>query len=333
MKARNAFTLIELLMVIAIIAIISTIAVNKLGGVRERAALKVSVANQKAIERAVSSYLVSGGQLNRLDSLVYAQDGGAPLLGGAEGFDFDTEMTAENRQGIYLGPSADCDAALRDEFNSGVMPSLKAVLTRYVLSRAEVAALESRIGLKHVMAHTAYADQAADAYPSAHYPRTRPYGDGTYPNAANGLDANDSACVATIVTNKMVVMAVTPYTDLGRTIYQACGQELMNTDLYFGQPGGYDKEQVKSEVALKGGPLIAFGLGDAASVIGKSNAGLESAPYSTYTLKKHYSRFILLFRVGKAGSGSVQMPVVEFAGVLDCCGNTVRAAESVLKTM
>ena len=334
MKTRKAFTLIELLMVIAIIAIISTLAVSKLGGVRERAALQLSIANQKAIERAVSAYLVGGGTLNRLDSLVYAQDGGAPIIGSAEGFDFDTAMTAENMQGVYLGPSADDpDGTLRDQYNSGIMPSLKAVLTRYTLSATEVSALDSRLGLKYVMAHTAYADQDESVYPQTHYPRTRPYGDGTYPNASDGLVANDSACVATMVTNHMVVMAITPYTDLGRTIYQACGQELLNNDVYFGQANGYDKEAVKAEVKATGGPLIAFGLGDTASIIGKSNAGLESAPYSAYALKKHYSRFILLFRVGKAGTGSVSMPVVEFAGVLDCCGNTVRAAEHVLKAM
>ena len=52
---KKGFTLIELLMVIAIVAIISTLAVSKVGGVKEAAARKVSLANQKAVERAVSS--------------------------------------------------------------------------------------------------------------------------------------------------------------------------------------------------------------------------------------------------------------------------------------
>ena len=65
---KKAFTLIELLMVIALIAIVSTLAVSKLGGVREVSARKVSLANQKAVERAVEAYLVNGGRLNRLDS-------------------------------------------------------------------------------------------------------------------------------------------------------------------------------------------------------------------------------------------------------------------------
>ena len=57
---KKAFTLIELLMVIALIAIVSTLAVSKLGGVREVSARKVSLANQKAVERAVEAYLVNG---------------------------------------------------------------------------------------------------------------------------------------------------------------------------------------------------------------------------------------------------------------------------------
>ena len=72
---KKAFTLIELLMVIAIIGIISTLAVSKLGGVREAAARKVSLANQKAVERAVEAYLASDGRLNRLDSLLSSLHG------------------------------------------------------------------------------------------------------------------------------------------------------------------------------------------------------------------------------------------------------------------
>ena len=330
---KKAFTLIELILVVALIAIVATLAVGKFGNVREKSALRVSIANQKAVERAVGAFLVSGGQLNRLDSLVYAQEGGNPLLSSQYGFDFDTVMSAEAMNGFYMGPVSDCDADIREKFNAGLMPGFRSFFCRYTLNAQEVTALQTRLGLTYVMAHTSYADADPNAYPSSHYPRERPYGDGTYPNAANGLDANDSACVATAVTNGMVVMAISPYTDLGRTVYQACGQELLNTDQYFGQQGGYDKEKVKQEVAATGGALLAFGLGDSASIIGSANAGLESAPYSTYTLKKHYSRFILLFRVRQVGSGSVTMPAVELAGVLDCCGNTIRAAEHVLKDM
>ena len=326
---KKAFTLIELLMVIALIAIVSTLAVSKLGGVREVSARKVSLANQKAVERAVEAYLVNGGRLNRLDSLLYAGDGGAPLTGGTEGdFDFTAISTAESRNGLYLGPS-DNESA-RIEQNSGITPDLQKILCLYTLNRAQAEALNTRLGLRHVMAATAYADAAQTAFPGMHYNKDRAYGDGTVPNASDGLDPNASFCVATLVTNSMRFVAINPMTDLGRTVYQACGQELMNTKSW-GET--YTESEVRAEVAAKGGPLLAFGLGDAASIIGKSDAGLEDAPYATFVQKRYYSRYILLFRLKTIGAGSVSQVIPEFAGVIDCEGNTVRAAQHVIKRM
>lgn len=326
---KKAFTLIELLMVIALIAIVSTLAVSKLGGVREVSARKVSLANQKAVERAVEAYLVNGGRLNRLDSLLYAGDGGAPLTGGTEGdFDFTAVSTAESRNGLYLGPSDDESA--RIEQNSGITPDLQKILCLYTLNRAQAEALNTRLGLRHVIAATAYADAAQTAFPSLHYNKDRAYGDGTVPNASDGLDPNASFCVATLVTNSMRFVAINPMTDLGRTVYQACGQELMNTKSW-GET--YTESEVRAEVAAKGGPLLAFGLGDAASIIGKSDAGLDDAPYATFVQKRYYSRYILLFRLKTIGAGSVSQVIPEFAGVIDCEGNTVRAAQHVIKRM
>ena len=328
---KKAFTLIELLIVIALIAIVSTLAVSKLGGVRESSARKVSLANQKAVERAVEAYLVNDGRLNRLDSLVYAGEGGAPLAGSTEGdFDFTAVSTAEARNGLYLGPSADADESVREQSNSGLMPELRNVLCLYTLSKTQAEALNPRLGRRHVMAATAWADAAETAFPSQHYSRDRAYGDGTVPNASDGLDPNDSFCVATLVTNSMVVAAVNPMTDLGRTIYQACGQELMNTKNWNEQ---YTESEVRAEVAAKGGPLLAFGLGESASIIGKADAGLENAPFATFAQKHYYSRYILLFRLKKIGSGSVAQTLPEFAGVIDCEGNTLRAAQHIIKRL
>ena len=328
---KKAFTLIELLMVIAIIGIISTLAVSKLGGVREAAARKVSLANQKAVERAVEAYLASDGRLNRLDSLLYAGDGGVPITGGTErDFDFTAVSTAEGRNGLYMGPSADADESVREQHNGGLTPELQKVLCLYTIDKTQAEALNTRLGLRHVMAATAYADMAATAFPGMHYSKDRPYGDGTVPNASDGLDPNDSFCIATTVTNSMRFAAINPMTDLGRTIYQACGQELMNTKNW-GET--YTESEVRAEVAANGGPLIAFGLGESASIIGKADAGLENAPHSTHVQKRFYSRYILLFRLKTVGSGSVSQVIPEFAGVIDCEGNTFRAAQHVIKRL
>ena len=328
---KKAFTLIELLMVVAIIGIISTLAVSKLSGVREVAARKVSLANQKAVERSVETYLVGEGALNRLDSLLYAGDGGVPLSGGTEhDFDFTTVSTAEGRNGLYMGPSADADEYVREQYNSGLSPELRNVLCLYTINKAQAEALNTRLGLRYVMAASAYADMAETSFPGQHYNKNRPHGDGTVPNASDGLDPDDSFCVATVVTNSMRFAAVNPMTDLGRTIYQACGQELMNTKSW-GE--SYTEDEVRAEVAASGGPLLAFGLGDSASIVGKAKAGLENAPFATFAQKKHYSRYILLIRLKTIGSGSVSHVLPEFAGVLDCEGNTLRAAQHVIKRM
>ena len=66
--SRRAFTLIELLMVIAILGIVATLAVSKIGNTRRVSAMKMSVANQAAVERAFESYLtMHGGLVDRLD--------------------------------------------------------------------------------------------------------------------------------------------------------------------------------------------------------------------------------------------------------------------------
>ena len=323
---KRGFTLIELLLVIALISIGSTLAVTKLGGIRESSARKVSLSNQQAVGRGVDSFLALGGRLNRLDSLMYAGGGGAPLFGSQAGFDFDAISTAEGADGLYMGPS-DATVDIRCEVNSGLTDELRSVLCQYTLTKPQAEALSTQLGLRFVMAHTAYADADQNAFPAIHYPKDRAYGDGSVPNASDGLHANDSACVATAVTNGMIVAAVNPKTDLGRTIYQACGQELLNNKNW-GET--YDENEVKAEVAATGGPLIAFGLGDNASIIGDSQAGLEAAPFATFPHKKYYSRYILLFRLRTSGSGSVSIVIPEFAGVLDCCGNTIRAARHIV---
>lgn len=327
-SAKQGFTLVELLMVVALIAIVSTLAVSKVGAVREASARRVSLANQKAVERAVEAYLAEEGRLNRLDSLIYAGNGGAPIRISANGdFDFSATSTAEGREGLYLGPSADADATVREASNRGLSDGLRSVLCLYGLSREQVAALNLRLGLKYVMAHTAYADAAANVTPADHYPRSRPYGDGTVPDVPDGLNANDSACVATILTNNMAVAAVNPMTDLGRAIYQACGQELFNTR---NQGENYDETAVRAEVAATGGPLVAFGLGDSASIVGKANAGVEDAPHASFVPKVNYSRYILLFRLKTIGSGTSAPIIPEFAGVIDPDGNTFRSAQTVI---
>lgn len=56
-KKKKAFTLIELIIVIAVIAILAAIAIPKFGEVRKNAALKSDIANAKTIANAATALI------------------------------------------------------------------------------------------------------------------------------------------------------------------------------------------------------------------------------------------------------------------------------------
>lgn len=315
-KHNTGFTLIELIMVIAILAIISTLAINKVGDLRKTSARKVSIANQQNIGRAVEAYIaINPGELNRLDALV---DAGS-ALGGAAGYDFSADSNVGVVGGLYRGPDDITTETIREK-NSGLHDGLLGVLCTYRINAKEADALKD-FGIKYVMQHNTY----ANGYPFVNYGKGE---DGTVPQAADGLDAALSACVTKAVTNGMLMAAVDGKVDLGRAVFQSCGQDLLPT-ANWGQ--GYNEDEVKAEISATGGPLLAFGLGDSASIIGAAQCGLDSAPYSEVLQSKYYRQYILLVRLRKSGAGSVSSVTAEFAGVLDPEGNTIRAARHMLK--
>jgi prepilin-type N-terminal cleavage/methylation domain-containing protein len=320
---KKAFTLIELLMVIAIIGIIATLAVTKIGNTRRVSAMKVSVANQAAVERAFESYLtMNGGQVNRLDSLMY-KEGVVGAPGG--GFNFAATNTARTA-GMYLyqGPAAPAEFTAAEEGrNAGMTPGLRNLFVPYAISKPEAYGFSVHMGMKYVMCHMRDATRSA----KSQYGDRAVDGDGSYlpDDAEQGWSPECSACVAQVVTNGLYVAVVNPATAAGRSVYRDCGQELMDTE---SNDGAYDADACIREAKATGGLLFAFGLGENCSAIGKGQAGLESAPYSEFPLPRFYRHYVLLFRLNAAKS---QIP--EFAGVLDPCGLTIRAARNSLANL
>lgn len=321
MKAEKGFTLIELVMVIALIAIVSTLAVGRIGDMRRAAARKVSIANQQAVARAVETFIsLHDGRMDRLDWLMDAETP-VSVRSADDGFDYArTNKTAGTEGYLYMGP---CRASGMSwpfpdsvtEANSGLAPELRALLAPYSLNQAEVQALNN-FGLKFVMGHTVWADKS----PRAAY-RERGE-DGAYlpDDAAAGLDPERSACVPAMVTNGLVVAAVSPVINAGRDVYRDFGQALLRTEK---EDSAYTAAGALAELKATGGVLLAFGLGSEASIVGEAQGGLDSAPYAEYPLRRYYRQYILLVRVNRWRGG---VPTAEFAGVLDPCGNTIRAA-------
>lgn len=317
LPARGGFTLIELIVVIAILSLISTLAVNRIGAIRERAARSVSVANQLATGRAVETFLVANdGKLDRLDSLLDAGTSDSP---SSPGYDFRGLGGTGTVGGLYRGPDDTTTDTVRDR-NSGLFDegtaSLVSALCLYRIDSDEAAAFR-RLGLQYVLRHSTYAT-------SSPYDRYGKGDDGSIPAPADGLDPELSACIVTAVTNGTAFAAVNPATEAGRAAFRACGQNLLSTE----EDGTYDENTAETEALATGGPLLALGLGPSASIVGAARGGLDTAPSSEILPAKYYRRYLLLFRLRKT---SPSLVTVEFAGVLDPLGHSVSSARLTLK--
>lgn len=304
---KKGFTLVELVMVVSIIAIITTLAVQRFGGMQRIAARKVSIANQQSVGRAVEAFLAVNGSagLNRLDSLV--NRGTSPA---SEGFHYGAPASL----GLYCGPTdrGALPQATVDAANMGLSDGLRGVLCGYALSVAEAGALRD-IGLTYVMRHETRADGlSADKGD-----------DGAYPQVPDGLDPELSACFATTVTNRLLCAAINGTTEAGRAVYRDCGQELLPLDA----GGHYGEADALAEIEATGGPLVAFGLGPSCSIVGAASAGLDAAPYSEVLHGNRYRQYIVLFRLRSADGACT----AEFAGVLDPEGRTIRGARRLVK--
>lgn len=314
-KSPAGFTLIELIVVIAILSLLSTLAVNRIGAIRERAARSVSVANQLATGRAVETFLAANdGKLDRLDSLLDAGTSSSP--GG--GYDYAGRGAAGTVGGLYRGPDDNTSETVRER-NAGLYDegpsSLAEVLCLYRVNEDEAAALR-RIGLRYVLRHDTYAAGTAHS----HYGKGD---DGSIPSPADGLDPELSACIATTVTNGLAFAAIDATREPGRAIYRACGQQLLSTE----PSGSYDRDAAEAEIAATGGPLLALGLGTGATIVGAARGGIDSVPSSEIIHSKYYRHYILLFRL-RTLPGTV---VAEFAGVLDPSGRSIPSARLSLK--
>ena len=312
-KQKAGFTLYELLMVVTILAILSTLAFSKYSLVQKASAQKLSLSNQLLVSKAVETYLGLNNEegLNRLDALI---DFGTPAGTGGT-FDFTLNGTGVTG-GIYRGTKPFAPA--NRETNNGIDSGLASLLCVTYLTEAEVAAL-SRLGLRYVLRSVTAPPTGGTGYG---------YGeDGSLILTQGEGDPELAACVPTLVTNGLACAAIDPRYQAGALIYQACGQELLVT-----QPGqNIADADVVATLQSVGGKLLAFGLGSNASLIGKANGGLEAVPYCEVLKKNYYRQYILLLRLKSSGGSGTSSATAEFAGVLDPFGNTVRTARQLLK--
>ena len=298
---RNGFTLIELAMVVALLALLATLAVSKYAGLRDSSARKVSAVNQRSVSESVGTYLAfNGGRgLDYLDALV--PRGAASVPGGT--FDYGGGK-------LYAGP------AVATPRNRGLADGLRAVLAVYGLTAAEADALRRDLGLVHVLRH---AVNSADLDATG--------SDGSLPPSwADPLRAETSACIVATPTNDFAVAAIDPRFESGALIYQAMGQHLPITRRQADGQNIADAD-VLSAIDASGGRLVAFGLGQRASIVGNSRGGLEVCPYSEAVAPDRYRNYILLVRLVHTSGTACR---AEFAGAIDPEGRAADAARQDL---
>lgn len=320
---KQGFTLIELIMVIAILAIISTLAVTKYSSMHDKSAKQVSLANQIRLTQSLETFLVSNdGGLDKLDALIdySTADGTAGQFAG----EFGAALNETNSVGgIYRGPKGATATADTLKNNAGIHEDLAKLLCVYYPTAADVKALEE-IGITRVM--RSWTDAAAA--PLRHGVTGE---DGSAVLIESGIDPEISAAIlATNAAGRALAAvniaagdsyaAVTKQSDYkkGARVYQECGADIVvKTDT-----ANYDDPSDAASI----GTLLAFGLGNSCTMIGNANGGLASAPQSEAIDNRYYRNYIVLIRLKPAPSG-YGAATAEFAGILDPAGNTIEFAK------
>ncbi|MBR6022339.1 MAG: type II secretion system protein [Kiritimatiellae bacterium] len=300
--ARSGFTLVELVMVIALIAMIATLAVNRLSGIRGDSADKLNFANLSRVANIVDAFAIANdGIPDRLDSLF-----GYDLPTGTAG-----SFASASDASRFLSRLSDANTGLHPDLTNSVSyygHAFAPLLGTYFLAPAEADALR-RAGLSYLMRAT-----------DGNHLRTGDDHAWAPDSATNSPDA--VSCLATLVTNASPVAVVNPFAvsadiqPAGPAVYQACGEDVVfSTDFNVYIDGNPYSSNADALAALRSGPgiLLAFGLGQYASIVGASRSGIADAPVSPALLSSQYRRYILLFRLVSTPSSST----VEFAGVMD----------------
>lgn len=314
MKVRagtQGFTLVELIMVVFILAIIASIAVTQMGNVQKTSAEKVSIANQQSTSRAVSTYLIlnNGSGLNNLDGLIdYGTASGTvgTFAGNAVLNDASTPG------GVYRGAKAadgagtPAAASLKDR-NKGIDSGLSGKVSVYYLTSGNVTALQS-LGLNRIYYHN-YTTGRANASP---FPSTNL--DGTAVTAAPGFRIESTAAYQVALTNGTAVLAIDPLK--GASIYKSFGHDLA-------LPSGATDAMAQAAASTNGWYLLAFGLGDQASIVGNRKGGLDSAPRCESLGTEYYRQYLIVVRIPTSPNAFS----AEFAGIIDPKGQAVKDAK------
>ncbi len=345
-KNKEGFTLIELIIVIAILSFVSVVGIRSYANLREIQAKKVNVANIKRIAHALNTYetihkeMSATEYFNNFDSLIDASTSGG-WTGAAGTIDFGTwnNTSCDARQvsnglGIYDGSwkvlAATYNAAGQ---GSGTVPGLASAqdsnkgmrttglykqLGIYYLSATDATLLKNA-GINQIILHNPSTAQASGASRGGYCNAfdgnglTTPEGLGKLVTGGGpGHRPDLSAFYPVLIKEGQPVAIVQPTS----SIYKDLGYDLSITN------STISATEAASFVSKT--KLIAFGIGLNAKCV-LAQTGLGDAPYNPFYDATNYRQYIAIFAIKTGGQGVAS--TCRLAGVVDCAGNTVRAAE------
>ncbi len=352
--SRGGFTLIELVIVIAILAFITVVGIHNYGDIKETQAKKVNLANIKRTYNALATYSTvcqeegAAGYFNGFDSLIDVKAGGAWLgqegqydwgewsinsMKGSAAVSVDAR-TVSGGFGIYdgswkvLGPTYNASGAgsgvvgdinSEQDKNRGMrLTKLYSSLGIYYLTQSDVELLR-QAGINYYYLHNPSSQQAHGKSRGGFCTAVTEINGEAF--SEDGLEIMGGGPGFRPDMSAFYPTYITNGTPVAvilptSTIYEDLGFDL---NLKNAAPAREVAENALSKVKL-----LAFGIGRNAMCV-RSQIGLGEAPYNPAFDKRNYRQYIAVFALTAGGQGVPS--TCRLAGVLDCAGNTYKQAE------
>ena len=319
---KKGFTLVELLMVVAIIGIIAVLAIQKLSGLQDDAKEKVNIANMTRISNGIETYIAAHAEdgaavLSRFDTMMlrkkYVAQGSATLVKNHENMILYTNTTGNVGIKTMLGTA------------NGYADASDLLFGTYGLTATDISVLERDLGFTEAM--TALdEDKALTGYGSDDDLNA-------YTTQASISDPDTCHAWGTAIYTGMPVCVVNPYASKSRSpvgpdIYRACGYDMsysVSAKVYINGAATTDSENALQTLMAGDGILLAFGLGERCTLIGNNEAGFDGAPICPVMRDNEYRRYIVLIKLsGSYARGTFTSTKAEFAGIMDANGNVLK---------
>ena len=326
---KEGFTLIGLIIVIAILAFVTVIGIHNYGNVKDVQAKKMNVTNIKRVFNALATYNELRedvyGRFNHFDSLIDAKADGPQDLGTPGTYDWDSLGKAESASGIiYDGHwkafSGELEIEAAKDRNQGITSELAAKLGVYYLTAGDVESMK-KAGIQRYLEHSGRSQLNPTYAPTAESGELCH----VWQSGGPAFRPDMSGYLSCPITNGSPVCVIRPDAkceSVAGYVYNHLGYSLTND---------YSHVTTSADMtnALNGKTrLIVFGIGRGAECV-TSQLGLGEVPYDPVYNKTYYRNYLAVFALYTGSRGTAS--TCRLVGVLDAKGNTWEGASYGLK--